>query len=364
MNPFTDIPFLGPVIGFFTVFLIPPLLVGGYAVLLFTGINRISRRSVRLLVAVTIAVILSLAYYSFENFLRTSLTEAQFISLGFSSFFVTAFLGLTIMATGTIFAWHLMAGHIRPKRPRLLFFACFVISFFSAFLMGFAALFGPAATGNITAGPGLQVTDTLFQMFRFYEMVLFGLVVLGLYLFLQELVQRTTDMQHNYLAYIFVPFIALFLFTPLFIGCCSLSLTHLFGEIRSEAIRKIVVIAVPVTITVTGFWLTQVLGILRPEYAGLLPFALLACAVTVPLFLFEPFFDRITVNSLWVVTSALFTVVITEHFMNILPAAGFSPGSFALFVLSGIAIVFACTGQGAILRALNLYEQRTPGAGE
>ena len=143
MNPFIDIPLIGPLFGFFIVFLIPPLLVGGYALLLFTAINRIPRRSVRLLVAGAIAVILSLANYSYENYLRTVLTTSQFISLGSSSFFITSFLGLTIMALGAIFAWHLIAVHLRPKYPLLLFFACFVISFLSAFLMGVCGVVWP-----------------------------------------------------------------------------------------------------------------------------------------------------------------------------------------------------------------------------
>jgi len=91
MNPFTDIPLIGTVIGFFTIFLIPPLLVGGYALLLFTAINRIPRRSVRLLVPVAIAVILSLANVSWENFLRTSLTTGQFISLNAPPFLLPHF---------------------------------------------------------------------------------------------------------------------------------------------------------------------------------------------------------------------------------------------------------------------------------
>lgn len=364
MNPFIDIPLIGPLFGFFIVFLIPPLLVGGYALLLFTAINRIPRRSLRLLVAGAIAVILSLANYSYENFLRTALTTGQFISLGSSSFFITSFLGLTIMASGTIFTWHLMAVHLRTEHPRWLFFACFVISFLSAFLMGFAALFGPAVTGNITPGLNPQVTDTLFQMFRFFEMALFGLVVLGLYIFLREQVQRTGAMQHNYLVYIAIPFIALFLFTPFFIGCCALSITLLYGEIRSAMIRKMVVIAVPVALSLTGFWLTQVSGVLSMENAGLVACALLAFAVPIPLFLFEPYFDRIAVNGRWIVACTIFTVVITDYFMKILPATPLSFGGYTLFALFGIAVLFTCVGQGVILRALGEYERRTYGTGE
>ncbi|MDO9326685.1 MAG: hypothetical protein Q7T80_17175 [Methanoregula sp.] len=364
MNPFIDIPVIGSLFGFFIIFLIPPLLVGGYALLLFTAINRIHRRSVRLLVAGAIAVILSLANYSWENFLRASLTTSEFISLGSASFYVTGFLGLTIMALGAIFAWHLMAVHLRPKYPRLLFFSCFVISFLSAFLMGFAALFGSTATGNITSGLDMQTPDTLFQIFRFFEMVLFGLVVLGLYIFLREQVQRTADMQHNYLVCIAIPFILIFLFTPFFIGCCALSLTLLYGEIRSAMIRKIIVIAVPVVLALTGFWLTEVVDVLSPENAGLIASALLAFAVTIPLFLFEPYFDRITVNGRWIVACTIFTVVITFLFMNILPATPLSPGNFTLFALFGIAVLFACVGQSVILRALGEYEQRTFGTGE
>ena len=163
-------------------------------------------------------------------------------------------------------------------------------------------------------------------MFRFFEMVLFGLVVLGLYVFLRDLAQRITGMQHNYLAYLAVPVIALFLFTPFFIGCCALSLSLLYGEIRLAAVRKMMVIVIPVVLALSGFWLTQVLGVLRPENAGLVAFALLAFAVTIPLFLFEPYFDRITVNGLWIVASAIFTVVITDYFMKILPATPLSPG--------------------------------------
>ncbi len=181
MNPFLDIPLIGPIFGYFIVFLLPPLLVGGYAMVLFTGINRLPRRSARLLVAVAIAVILSLANYSYENFLRTALTDARFIALGSFSFFITAFLVLTIMASGTIVAWHLMAVHLRTERPRLMFFACFVISFLSAFLMGFNAVFGSSLPWTLPAEVSPQVTDTLIQMFRFSEMVLFGLVVMGLY---------------------------------------------------------------------------------------------------------------------------------------------------------------------------------------
>ena len=364
MNPFIDIPVIGSLSGFFIVFLIPPLLVGGYALLLFTAINRIPRRSVRLLLAGAIAVTLSLANYSWENFLRASLTTSQFISLGSFSFYVTGFLGLTIMALGAIFAWHLMEVHVRTEHPRWIFFACFVISFLSAFLMGFAALFGPAVTGNLTSGLDMQTTDTLFQLFRFLEMVLFGLVVLGLYEFLRELVQKTADMQHNYLVCIAIPFILIFLFTPFLIGCCALSLTFLYGEIRSAMVRKIMVIAVPVVLALTGFWLTQVVGVLSPENAGLITCALLAFAVTSPLFLFEPFFDQITVNSRWIIASTIFTVVITDYFMKILPATPLSPGGFTLFALFGIAVLFACVGQGVILRALGEYEQRTFGTGE
>ncbi|MCK9591621.1 MAG: hypothetical protein M0Q91_06405 [Methanoregula sp.] len=364
MNPFIDIPLIGPIFGYFIVFLIPPLLVGVYALLLFTAINRIPRRSIRLLIAGAIAVILSLANLSYENFLRASLTTGQFISLGSSSFYVTAFFGLTIMASGAIFAWQLMAIHIQPKHLRLIFFACFVISFLSAFLMGFGALFGPAVHGNTTSGLDLQATDTLFQMFRFYEMVLFGLVILGLYIFLRVLVQTMAGMQHNYLAYLVVPIIALFLFTPFFIGCCAMSLTLLFGEIRSAIVRIILVISVPGTLAITGFWLTQVLGVLSPENAGLVTFALLAFAVTTPLFLFEPYFDRITVNGIWIVTCAIFIVVITDFFMKILPGTPLSPGGFTLFVLFAIAVVFASIGHGSILRALGAYERRIYGTGE
>jgi MFS family permease len=364
MNPFIDIPLIGPLFGFFIVFLIPPLLVGGYALLLFTAINRIPRRSVRLLVAGAIAVILSLANYSYENFLRSALTTGQFISLGSSSFFITSFLGLTIMASGAIFAWHLMAVHLRTERPRLVFFAGFVISFLSAFLMGFAALFGPAVTGNITPGLTPQVTDTLFQMFRFSEMVLFGLVVLGLYRFLQELGQRTTAMQHNYLVYLAVPIIALFLFTPFFIGCCALSLTLLMSGIRSTIIRRIIVIAIPVTLILTGFWLSGMSGYHGPEYAGFIAFALLAFAVITPLFLFEPTFDRITVSGMWIIAGAIFTVTISEYFHNILPATSFPREVFPLLSLYVIAILVACTGQGVILRALGAYERREYGTGE
>jgi hypothetical protein len=364
MNPFIDIPLVGPLFGFFIVFLIPPLLVGGYALLLFTAINRIPRRSLRLLVAITIAVILSRANYSWENFLRTTLTTGQSISLGSSSFYVTAFFGLTIMALGAIFAWHLMEVHLRPKYPRLLFFACFVISFLSAFLMGFAALFGPAATGNITSGLDMQTTDTLFQMFRFSEMMLFGLVVLGLYEFLQELGLKMAHMQHNYLAYLAVFVIALFLFTPFCIGCCALSLTLLMSGIRSTMVRKIIVIVIPVALVLTGFWLTGMSGYHNPEYAGLIAFALLAFAVTTPLFLFEPTFDRITVNGMWIVASAIFTVTISEYFQNILPATSFPREVFPLLSLYIIAILVACTGQGVIIRALGAYERRTLGTGE
>lgn len=364
MNPFIDIPLIGPIFGFFIIFLIPPLLVGGYALLLFAGINRIPRRSVCLLVVITIAVILSLANYSYENYLRTSLTTSQFISLGSSSFFITSFLGLTIMALGAIFAWNLMVVHLRPKYPPLLFFTCFVISFLSAFLMGFAALFGPAATGNITYGLDIQTTDTIFQMFRFFEMVLFGLIVLGLYEFLHELVLKMAHMQINYLAYLAVPVIALFLFIPFFIGCCALSLTLLYGEIRLAAVRKMMVIVIPVVLALTGFWLTQVFDVLSPENAGLVACALLAFAVTIPLFLFEPYFDRITVNGLWIVACAIFTVVITDYFMKILPATPLSPGNFTLFTLFVIAFVVACTVQGVILRALGAYERQEYGTGE
>ena len=364
MNPFIDIPLIGPLFGFFIVFLIPPLLVGGYALLLFTAINRIPRRSVRLLVAGAIAVILSLANYSYENFLRTALTAGQFISLGSSSFYITAFLGLTIMASGAIFAWHLMAVHLRTERPRLVFFVCFVISFLSAFLMGFAALFGPAANGNIMAELNPQVTDTLFQMFRFFEMVLFGLVVLGLYIFLRDLVQKTAGKQQNSLAYLVVPIIALFLFTPFFIGCCALSLTLLFGEIRSAVTRRILVIAIPVALVLTGFWLTGMSGYHGPEYAGLIAFALLAFAVITPLFLFEPTFDRITVNGMWIVAGAIFTVIISEYFQNILPVTSFPREVFPLLSLYVIAVVVACTVQGVIIRALGAYERRMDGTGE
>jgi hypothetical protein len=82
------------------------------------------------------------------------------------------------------------------------------------------------------------------------------------------------------------------------------------------------------------------------------------------LFLFEPYFDRITVNGLWIVASAIFTVVITDYFMKILPATPLSPGGFTLFALFVIAVVFACVGQGVILRALGEYERRTYGTGE
>ncbi|MCX6688472.1 MAG: hypothetical protein NTZ39_02065 [Methanoregula sp.] len=364
MNPFIDIPLIGPLFGFFIVFLIPPLLVGGYALLLFTAINRIPRRSVRLLVAGAIAVILSLANYSYENFLRTALTAGQFISLGSSSFYITAFLGLTIMASGAIFAWHLMAVHLRTERPRLVFFVCFVISFLSAFLMGFAALFGPAANGNIMAELNPQVTDTLFQMFRFFEMVLFGLVVLGLYIFLRELLQRTAGTQHNYLVYLAVPIIAIILFTPFCIGCCAISLSYIFEEIRSAAIRRILVIAVPVALAFMGYWLTQVLGILSPENAGLVAFTLLAFAVITPLYLFAPSFDRIKANRMWIIAGAIFTVNISEFFKNLLPATGFPPEVPSLFSLYIIAVVVACPVQGVILRALEVDGKRTHGMGE
>lgn len=225
-------------------------------------------------------------------------------------------------------------------------------------------MFGPAATGYLTPGLSLQVTDTLFQMFRFFEMVLFGLAVLGLYVFLHEQVQRMADMQHNYLVCIAIPFMVIFLFTPFFIGCTALSLSLLYSGIRSVAIRKMMVIAVPVALALTGFWLTQVLGVLSPENAGLVACALLAFAVTIPLFLFEPYFDRITVNSRWIVASAIFTVVITDYFMKILPATPLSPGNFTLFALFVIAVLFACVGQGVIIRALGEYEQRTFGTGE
>ena len=358
MNPFVDIPLFGPVLGFCFIFLLPPLLVGGYALLLFTGISRIPGQSLRLFVPVAIAVILSLVNYPYDNFLRAALTPDQFISLGPASFFVTAFLRLTIMALGSIVAWHLMAVHIRPKYPHLVFFACFVISFLSAFLMGFAALFGPVVTGNITPVLSPQVSDTLFLLFSFCEMVLFGLAVLGFYVFLRDLVQKTAGMQHDYLAYVVVPVIALFLFTPFFIGCCALSLTLLVGGIRSAILRKIVVLAVPAALALTGFWLTQVVGFLRPENAGLVACALLAFAVTIPLFLFEPHFDRIAVNSTWIVACGVFTVVMTDFFMKILPATPLSPGNFVLFALPGIAVVFACVGHGSILRALDEYGRR------
>ncbi|PKL70689.1 MAG: hypothetical protein CVV30_04890 [Methanomicrobiales archaeon HGW-Methanomicrobiales-1] len=364
MNPFIDIPLIGPLFGYFIVFLIPPLLVGGYALLLFTAINRIPRRSVRLLVAIIIAVILSLANYSYENFLRTFLTTGQFISLGSSSFIITSFLGLTIMALGAIFAWHLMAVHLRPKYPRLLFFACFVISFLSAFLMGFAALFGPAATGTITSMLDIQTTDIIFQMFRFFEMVLFGLIVLGLYEFLQELGLKLAHLQHNYLAYLAVPIIVIFLFTPFCIGCCALSLTLLMSGIRSTMIRRIIVIAIPVTLVLTGFWLTGMSGYHGPEYAGLIAFALLAFAVITPLFLFERTFDRITVNGIWIVAGAIFTVTISEYFYNSLPATSFPPEVPFLLSLYIIAILVACIGQSVILRAVGAYEQQTFGTGE
>lgn len=364
MNPFIDVPLIGPFFGFFIVLLIPPLLVGGYALLLFTAINRIPRRSVRSLVACGIAVILSLANYSWEHFLRTALTDSQFISLGSSSFIITSFLGLTIMALGAIFAWNLMAVHLRPKYPLLYFFACFVISFLSAFLMGFAALFGPAATGNITSGLDIQTTDTIFQMFRFFEMVLFGLIILGLYEFLQELGLKIEQMQHNYLAYLAVPVIAIFLFTPFFVGCCALSLSLLMSGIRSTIVRKIIIIAIPVTLVLTGFRLTGMSGYHNPEYAGLIAFALLAFAVITPLFLFEPAFDRIKVNGLWIIAGAIFTVTFSEYFHKILPATSFPREVFPLLSLYIIAILVACTGQGVIIRALGAYEQRTFGTGE
>lgn len=364
MNPFIDIPVIGSLFGYFIVFLIPPLLVGGYALLLFTAINRIPRRSVRLLLTGAIAVILSLANLTYENFLRASLTTSQFISLGSASFYVTGFLGLTVMALGAIFAWHLMAVHLRPKYQRLLFFACFVVSFLSAFLMGFAALFGSAAPGSMMSGLNLQAADTLFQMFRFFEMVLFGLVVLGLYLFLQELVERTADMQYNYLVYLAVPIVAIIMFTPFCIGCCALSITLLYDEIRSATVRKIMVIAVPVALALMGYWLTQVSGSLSPENAGLFAFTLLAFAVITPLYLFSPSFDLITANRMWIMAGAIFTFDISEFFRNLLPAMGFSPEVPSLFSLYIIAVVVACPVQVVILRALGEYEQRTFGTGE
>lgn len=364
MNPFIDIPLIGPLFGIFIVFLIPPLLVGGYALLLFTGISWIPRRYLRLLVAAAIAVILSLANYSYENFLRTSLTTSQFISLGSFSFYVTAFFGLTIMALGAVFAWHLMAVHIRTEHPGGLFFTCFVISFLSAFLRGFAALFGPAPARNIPQVLGPHAIDTLVQMFRFYEMVLFGLVVLGLILFLRELMHTTTGMRHNYLIYIAVPFIAIFLFTPFLAGCCALSLTLLFREIRLAMVQRILVIVVPVTLVLAVFGLTKVSDMLSPDNAGLVSFAILAFAVITPLFLFGQVFDRIAVNSLWIVTGSIFTVGITGLFMNLLPRAGLFLGDFTLFVMYIIAVVFACVGHGSIQRALGEYERRVHGTGE
>jgi len=364
MNPFVDIPLIGPVLGYGAVFLLPPLLVGGYALLLFAGISRIPRRSLRLLVAAAIALILSLVDYSYEDLLRASLTPDQFISLGPASFFVTAFLRLTVMALGTIIAWHLMEVHLRPGRQYLVFFACFVISFLSAFLMGFAALFGPAALGNIPLGMSPQVSNILVSLFSFCEMVLFGLAILGFYVFLRDLVQKTADMQHNYLAYIAVPVVVLFLFTPFFIGCSAISLTLLAGGIRSAILRKTAVLAVPVALALTVFWLMQSVGFLSPEKAGLVSCALLAFAVTIPLFLFEPLFDRITVSSTWIVTCGAFTVVMTDFFMKILPATPLAPGNRTLFALLGIAVVFACVGHGSILRALDEYRRRYYGQGK